>query len=306
MIKDEIATILIVDDERANLNILADILKAKYKVILAKSGSQALALAIRQPPDLVLLDIIMPDMNGYQILYEIKNNELLKDIPVIFISALSNDEDEEKGLVLGAVDYISKPFSYAIVLARVNNHIKIVRQRKLIESIALLDGLTEIPNRRNYNNRINMEWNRAVREKTPISLLILDIDYFKQFNDNYGHSKGDEALKFVATALSNAISRPADFAARIGGEEFAVLLPNTQAGGAYKKAELIRNAIEELKIDHHYSGVSSVLTVSIGGTSCLPEQMHGLQDFIEAADNMLYRAKNEGRNKVVGVSQATC
>ncbi len=299
MIKDQRATILIVDDERSNLNILADILKAKYKVILAKSGSQALGRAIKQPPDLVLLDIIMPEMNGYQVLYEMKNNELLKDIPVIFISALSNDEDEERGLVLGAVDYISKPFSHAIVLARVNNHIKIVRQRKLIESIALLDGLTEIPNRRNYNNRIIMEWTRAVREKTTISLLMLDIDYFKQYNDNYGHSKGDEALKSVAAALSNIISRPADFVARIGGEEFAILLPNTQAEGALKKAELIRIAMEELGIVHQYSGVSSVLTVSIGGNSCLPDQVRGLQEFIDTADKMLYRAKNEGRNEVI-------
>lgn len=306
MTKDERATILIVDDERANLNILADILKVKYKVILAKSGGQALALAIKQPPDLVLLDIIMPDMNGYQILYEIKNNELLKDIPVIFISALSNDEDEEKGLVLGAVDYISKPFSHSIVLARVNNHIKIVRQRKLIESIALLDCLTEIPNRRNYNKRITMEWNRAVREKTPISLLMLDIDFFKQFNDNYGHSKGDEALKLVATAICSTISRPADFAARIGGEEFAVLLPNTQADGAFKKAEIIRIAIEELGIVHQYSGVSSVMTASIGGTSYCPDQVRGLQEFIDVADKMLYRAKNEGRNKVVGAKYVTC
>jgi diguanylate cyclase (GGDEF)-like protein len=299
IMKEETATILVVDDERTNLNILADILKAKHKVILAKNGKQALERAIKQSPDLILLDIIMPDMNGYQILYEMKNNELLKEIPVIFISALNNDEDEEKGLVLGAVDYISKPFSQAIVLARVNNHIKIARQRKLIESIALLDGLTEIPNRRNYDNRINIEIARAVRENTPLSLLILDIDFFKQFNDNYGHSKGDEALKLVATALANTIGRPADFAARIGGEEFAVLLPNTQKHGASHLAESIRSSIEALGIPHQYSGVSSVLTVSIGGTSCWPNQDSGPQELIDVADKMLYRAKNEGRNRVI-------
>jgi diguanylate cyclase (GGDEF) domain len=296
---DERATILVVDDERANLNILADILKEKYKVILAKNGRQALERALIQLPDLILLDIIIPDMNGYQILYEIKNNDLLKEIPVIFISALSNDEDEEKGLVLGAVDYITKPFNKATVSARVNNHIKIVRQRKLIESIALLDGLTEIPNRRNYDNRINIEMARAVRENSPISLLMLDIDFFKQFNDHYGHSKGDDALKSVAGALTGTIIKPADFAARIGGEEFAVLLPNTPAEGARYIAELIRAAIEKLSIPHQYSSVSSVLTVSIGGTSWLPGQDRCLPNLLDSADKMLYRAKNEGRNRVV-------
>jgi len=303
--EDEKASVLIVDDERTNLNILADILKAKYKVVLAKSGPQALERAIKQPPDLILLDIVMPDMDGYQVLYELKNNDMLKDIPVIFISALSDDADEEKGLVLGAVDYISKPFSHAIVLARVNNHIKIVRQIKLIESIALLDGLTEIPNRRNYNNRIDMEWGRAVREKTSLSLLMMDIDYFKNYNDNYGHSKGDEALKLVANAISRTINRPADFAARIGGEEFAVLLPNTPNEGALYKAELIRTSVEALEISHQHSAVSSVLTVSIGGTCFSPDKKDDMKVFINEADKMLYRAKNEGRNKVVWMDQCS-
>lgn len=301
MIHEEKATVLIVDDEKSNLVILAEILKGKYKVVLAKSGPQAVERAIKQPPDLILLDIVMPGMNGYQVLYELKNDDRLKDIPVIFISALRDEADEEKGLVLGAVDYISKPFSPAIVLARVNIQIKIVRQIKLIEGIALLDGLTEIPNRRNYNERITMEWKRAVREQKPISLLFMDIDYFKKFNDNYGHSQGDEALKAVANAISRAINRPADFAARIGGEEFAVLLPNTHKDGALHKAELIRAEVEALGMPHQFSTVSSVLTISIGGTSCLPDQESSLQEFIDEADKMLYTAKNVGRNKVIWI-----
>ena len=301
MMEEERATVLIVDDEKSNLTILAEILKAKYKVVLAKSGQQALERAIKQPPDLILLDIVMPEMNGYQVLYELKNNDALRNIPVIFISALRDDADEEKGLVLGAVDYISKPFSYPIVLARVNNHIKIVRQIKLIESIALLDSVTGIPNRRNYESRIDMEWLRAVRERTAFSLLFLDIDYFKYFNDNYGHSKGDEALKAVANNIYRNIRRPADFAARTGGEEFAVLLPNTEKEGALDRAELIRASIEAMSIPHHYSTVSSVLTVSIGVTCCSPDQESNLQEFINDADKMLYRAKNTGRNQVVWV-----
>ena len=301
MIQEEKASILIVDDEKSNLVILAEILKAKYKVVLAKSGRQAIERAIKQPPDLILLDIVMPEMDGYQVLYELKNNDILRDIPVIFISALRDYADEEKGLVLGAVDYISKPFSHPIVLARVNNHIKIVRQRKLIESIALLDSVTGIPNRRNYESRIEMEWLRAIRERTAFTLLFLDIDYFKFFNDNYGHSKGDEALKAVANNIYRNIRRPADFVARTGGEEFAVLLPNTEKEGALHRAELIRASIEAMGIPHHYSTVSSVLTVSIGVTCCLPNQESDLQLFIDEADKMLYRAKNAGRNQVIFV-----
>ncbi len=303
MIEQDKERILIVDDERSNLKILADILKKKYTVVLAKNGIQALERAAKQAPDLILLDIIMPDMDGYKVLYEIKNNDTLKDIPVIFISALNNDADEEKGLTLGAVDYITKPFNPAIVLARVNTHIKIVRQRKLIESIALLDALMEIPNRRNYNNRLSIEWAHALRDKTPISLMMLDIDYFKQFNDNYGHSKGDEALKEVAAILTNILKRATDFVARIGGDEFAVLLPNTTADGARDQAEFIRSSIETYGIPHKYSKVSELLTVSIGGVTCIPEQEGGSAEFIETVDQILYKAKSQGRNCVMWVDQ---
>lgn len=299
MITNEKERILIVDDERMNLTILADILKTKYTVLLAKNGKQALERALKQQPDLVLLDIMMPDMDGYQVLRAMKENDVLKDIPVIFITALSDAEDEEKGLVLGAVDYITKPFHSAIVLARVNNHLKIVRQRKLIESIALLDDLTEIPNRRNYEKRLSNEWKRAIREKIPLSIAMLDVDYFKQYNDNYGHPQGDHALKLVASVISNILKRPADFVARVGGEEFVIIMPHNEQQGAYELAEIIRASIENLQIEHNFSAVSNILTVSIGGTSCIPKQENQLKDFIDLIDQMLYKAKKEGRNRVV-------
>ena len=297
MLIQEKQRILIVDDERFNLNVLANILRTDYSLILAKNGIQALERALKQPPDLILLDVMMPDMDGYQVMYNLKNNELLKDIPVIFVSALSEVEDEEKGLLLGAVDYITKPFSPAIVRARVGNHMKIVRQRKLLEKFALLDGLTEIPNRRNFMERFSQEWKRAVRNKMPLSLAIVDVDYFKQYNDNYGHSMGDVALKAVASVLSNELKRPADFAARIGGEEFVVLLAESTAKGAHQLAESIRSSVESLQIKHVHSTLNR-LTVSIGGATIIP--ITGYQDHLfECADQMLYRAKGEGKNRVV-------
>ncbi len=291
--------ILIVDDERININILASILKADYTLLYAKNGTQALERAARQLPDLILLDVMMPDMNGYELMSKLKNDEHLKDIPVIFISALSKSEEEEKGLLLGAVDYITKPFNPAIVKARVRNHMKLVRQRKLLEKYALLDGLTEIPNRRSFSERFTLEFKRAIRNQTHLSLAIIDVDCFKQYNDNYGHAMGDIALKKLAVVLSERMMRPADFAARVGGEEFAVLLPETPAAGAYKLADMIRVSVEMLKIEHRYFPVANILTVSIGGVSLIPSTDDQEENLYEYADQMLYQAKNQGRNRVV-------
>ena len=291
--------ILIADDERFNLNVLADLLKPGATVILAKNGIQALERANKQPPDLILLDIIMPEMDGYQVLRQLKNKKTTRDIPVIFISALAEVEDEEKGLLLGAVDYITKPFHPAIVQARVRNHLQIVRQRKLLENVALLDGLTEIPNRRSYNERFAQEWKRAVRNRSPLSLALLDVDYFKQYNDKYGHARGDDALKAIGALLSRLIKRPADFAARFGGEEFVILLPDTAEQGAEQVAESIRSEIEDLHIAHGCSPACGCLTVSIGGATLMPVAADPDQALIETADQMLYEAKKQGRNRVL-------
>ena len=290
--------ILIADDEKSNLLILTDILNDLYTVLVAKNGSKAFEIAQTQLPDIILMDINMPDMNGYQVLQSLKNNEKLKDIPVIFITALNHIEEEEWGLALGAVDYITKPFSPAIVKARINTHLKITKQRKMIENLALLDGLTEIPNRRSYINRINYEWNRTMREKAYFSLAIIDIDSFKQYNDNYGHSKGDEALKQVATLVSNSLKRATDFVARIGGEEFAVILPNENAEDAVKIMNKICLDIYNLGILHEYSQAEEVLTVSIGGVTCIPYFHITQQSVVDVADKMMYFAKKNNKNRV--------
>ncbi len=291
--------ILVVDDERFNLTVLAELLKADYTVILAKNGEQALERAAKQAPDLILLDIMMPEMDGYQVLKALKMNPATREVPVIFITGLKGEEDEEKGLLLGAVDYIAKPFHPAIVLARVKIHLKIMRQRKLLERIALLDGLTEIPNHRSFDERFTLEWQRAMRNQDPLSLGILDVDYFKQYNDTYGHGKGDKTLKAVAKTITRKLKRPSDFTARYGGEEFVILMPRTDAQGARSVAETICKAIEDEQIDHCSSTVSQWLTVSIGGATVVPSQNQSKGLLFETADTMLYTAKENGRRQAV-------
>lgn len=291
-------TILIVEDETINLNMLTSILRDEYTLILEKSGVKALARAEQQLPDLILLDIMLPDLDGYSVITALKNNDRTKEIPVIFISALKEVSDEEKGLMLGAVDYIIKPYNAAIIKARVRTHMKLVTQRQLLERIAMLDGLTEIPNRRSFTERFSQEWERALRNQKPFSLIVADVDYFKQFNDHYGHGMGDVALKQIAIAFTGALQRPADFTARIGGEEFAVLLPDTDEIGAQAVAEKIREAIEALAIKHDYSPTSQVITISLGGITVIPNSNLLQVKMFEGADNMLYQAKNKGKNQV--------
>lgn len=296
---EERAKILIVDDERLNLNVLSDLLRQDYRVVLAKNGNQALdRVNSENPPDLVLLDVLMPKMDGYEVLRKMKSSDETKDIPVIFITALDSEHDEARGLEMGAVDYIRKPFHPPIVMARIKNHLTIARQRQLLEGLANLDGLTEMPNRRNFELALDREWRRCSRSGDRISLVMLDVDCFKQYNDNYGHTAGDEVLKKVSGILQAEVHRPSDVAARYGGEEFVLLLPETDSDGGRYLAEKIRVLISELDIKHSHSSVSNVLTVSLGGVTVIPSTFSKAQDMTIGADSMLYEAKRRGRNMV--------
>ncbi|WP_031483199.1 GGDEF domain-containing response regulator [Maridesulfovibrio frigidus] len=297
---DDKAKILVVDDERLNLNVLSDLLRQDYKVILAKNANQALdRINAEYPPDIILLDVVMPEMDGYTLLHKIKEQEATKNIPVIFITALDSKQNEAKGLEMGAVDYIRKPFHPSIVKARVKNHLTIARQRKLLEGLANLDGLTEMPNRRSFEIAVEKEWRRCLRSGDLISLAMLDVDCFKQFNDNYGHTAGDDALKKVADVLSSEMKRPADLAARYGGEEFVILLPETDAEGAKFAVERICKAVEDLCVPHGFSSAGQYLTVSIGGVTVTPSISSKPLDMTVGADSMLYEAKRRGRNMVL-------
>jgi diguanylate cyclase (GGDEF)-like protein len=296
--KQEQQRILVVDDERINRKVLTDLLQDDYHVIIAKSGEQALQRLNDDPSiDLILLDVLMPEMNGYAVLNAIKANPKTKDILVIFITALSSLDDEELGLKLGANDYISKPFRPSIVKARIENYLQIMRHRKFLEVLAERDGLTGICNRRRFDELLQNEWQRSLRENTPFSLIMLDVDYFKRFNDGYGHIPGDGVLKNVAKTIAKQLRRPADVVARYGGEEFVILLPNTERDGAKLQAENVLNAIVELKIPHHYSDVNAFVTVSMGGATRNPK-MESAQQLLASADAALYEAKQQGRNRV--------
>lgn len=290
-------SILVVDDERTNLDVLTFILKNQYNVQVAKSGASALKRARAQKPDLILLDIMMPDMDGFEVLADLKAHDDTRQIPVIFITGLARVEDEEKGFLLGAVDYIVKPFNTSIVKARVRTHMRIVRQIRTIERLGLIDALTDIPNRRSLDQRLDSEWDRCMKSDTPLSLLIVDVDRFKAYNDTYGHPQGDVLLQGLAHTLATTLKRPDDFVARMGGEEFAVLLPYTTHEGAMTIAEEMRANVEAMDIQDASSSPAPV-TISIGVASVVPSPGETVGTFLAAADCALYEAKKNGRNRV--------
>jgi diguanylate cyclase (GGDEF)-like protein len=295
-------TILVVDDEKSNLVFLTRVLGEKYEIYTAKDGASAIKKATELVPDLILLDIVLPDINGYAVLDALKKQEGTRGIPIIFITGLTSAEEEEKALTFNAVDYIGKPFKPNVVKLRVRNQIRIINQMRTIERLSMTDQLTEIPNRRSFDSRLTMEWRRAMRERTPISLLMLDVDKFKTYNDIYGHQQGDVILCAVAKSLQNDLKRPGDFAARWGGEEFAALLANTDMPGAIEVAERVRANVENLHLtgakDGQTPANTAPITISIGVATQTPDPTSSLDLFISAADTALYAAKKAGRNRV--------
>lgn len=291
-------TILVVDDSPENLDLIKNILEPYYTIKVALQGELALQIARKQKPDLILLDIMLEGINGYEICRLLKSDDETRNIPVIFLTAKRSEADEVQGFKIGGSDYITKPFSPAIVLARVKTQIHLKAKTDLLEMLASLDGLTEIPNRRAFDTAIDRQFNQAKRTVTPLSLLILDIDNFKLFNDHYGHPLGDDCLRQVAKSLINQTQRPEDLVARMGGEEFVILLPNTDNIGAAMRAEQYRAAVEQLKIHHAVSSPLPYVTVSIGVGTVIASTLDHFSGLIKAADNALYQAKHQGRNRV--------
>jgi diguanylate cyclase (GGDEF)-like protein len=290
-------SLLVVDDDSSNLMVLSHILQPDYKIYTAKDGASAIQKAEKFLPDLILLDILMPGLDGYEVLSALQQSEKAQHIPVIFVTGLNSLEDQKKGLKLGVVDYISKPFDDMIVKLRVALHIKLINQLRTIEYLSTTDQLTKIPNRRAFDNRLNVEWRRALREKQPLAIMMVDVDYFKNYNDKYGHQQGDKALFNIAGILGKTAVRSTDFATRWGGDEFAVLLANSDAQAGLKVGEDLRKNVEGLDIPLD-DGTVTRITVSVGVISQIPKQDSVLDEFISGADKALYAAKNTGRNRV--------
>ncbi|SFM30414.1 response regulator receiver modulated diguanylate cyclase [Ectothiorhodospira mobilis] len=296
-------TVLIVDDQPDSIQVLARLIKDDYRVRVATGGERALEIAQGEdPPDLILLDVEMPGIDGYEVCRRLKSHPRTVGIPVLFITARNDPEDEERGLTLGAVDYISKPFRPAVVRARVRNHMRLKVKSDLLEQYSMRDSLTNVANRRLFDERLAEAWARALRKGHDLTLILMDIDHFKQYNDHYGHGAGDDGLCRVARALHAQLQRPGDLLARYGGEEFVALLPETDAPGGYEVAERLRQGVETQQIPHAACDRRQV-TLSLGCAtlaSGLPrEGLHSPADLLQAADRALYRAKAAGRNRVM-------
>ncbi len=317
------ADILVVDDTIANLRLLTSILQENgFKARAVVSGQMALTVAHTAPPDLILLDITMPEMSGFEVCEQLKADPITSEIPIIFISALDATADKVKALTIGGVDYITKPFQIEEVVARVQTHLSLrAAQRQLqkaneelieiqddlrsrlaenellrqeLREQAIRDPLTGLFNRRYLQEHLEQEVSRAERENTPISILIMDIDYFKRFNDTYGHKAGDQMLKGLSFLLQREI-RKSDTVCRYGGEEFLVVMSNVSLKDAAIRAELLRSEFEQLQVT--FEGVSLQATISIGVAS-YPEHGSVIGNVIQRADMALYAAKSAGRNQV--------
>ena len=290
-------TILVVDDMTTTLLLLHDLLKDTYEVKIAKSGTKALEI-LESPNDidLILLDIEMPDINGYDVCKRIKNNETIKNIPIIFITGRTSQEDEEHGLNLGAIDYITKPFNKAIVKLRIKNYLDLKIKNDMLEKLSMYDGLTNIRNRRFFDETFEKTFSEIKRDKKSLAVLMIDIDFFKPYNDNYGHGQGDETLRKVAKALEKTIKRASDFVARYGGEEFVILLKDINKDGVEAVANNLLNAVRELKITHEFSKIENYVTISIGASFYNSNSDITKLELLLKADETLYEVKNGGRN----------
>jgi len=296
--------ILMAGETLDDLRILAHHLEADYYVKMAENGEEVLRAGLsRNPPDLIILDIAMPGPDGFEVCRRLKAMPKTRDIPVIFMTSQDREEDEEYGLSLGAIDYITKPFRIPIVRARVNNHVELKLYRDMLKNNSMSDHLTLISNRRGFDEIILWEWNKMRRRNRDLSLIMIDIDDFKKYNDTYGHLAGDDCLKRVAEALKTGVRRDTDVVVRRGSEEFVCILPETGKEEAIDIADRLRLRVADLRIPHAGSRITDVVTVSLGVSTIRPKADTGVTALIERADRALYRAKSNGGNQVYRIGR---
>ena len=295
--------VLIVDDSLVQAAQLKSILEDDYDVTTVHTAAEGLSAASSDEFSLILLDVVMPDMDGFMLLKKLQDELITRHIPVILITSLADIENEQRGLTLGAVDYIVKPFHPLIVKARVNTHIKLYQYRKQVEYQSMTDQLTGVANRRKHDRISVVKWQEAVRLKVPFSICMFDIDKFKVYNDTFGHPAGDKVISSVAKTAASFLRRNTDFFARYGGEEFVAFSMGDNAETAFGHLKKIRQAVEDLHIPHNPS-TSQWVTISIGGVTVIPQMGSSYDAYLKIADTMLYDAKRFGRNRVVWANES--
>lgn len=307
---------LVIEDTATSQAVICHLLeRLEIHPLQARNGLSGLDCFERERPDLVLLDIMLPDIDGFEVARRLRALEKPTEwTPIIFLTALTRDEDLERGIEAGGDDYLLKPVSEVVLGAKIRAMRRIIEMRHSLllltqqldsanhelRRLSLVDGLTGIANRRQFDTVLSREWRRCLRAGRPLSLLMADVDFFKQYNDGYGHQAGDIGLRSVADALQAKLRRPADIVARYGGEEFAAILPDTDPEGALQVAESMRLAVEQLGLPHEGSAFG-VITISLGVASLVPQKADSMPRLVGAADWALYEAKRLGRNRVRAV-----
>ncbi|MBU0688204.1 MAG: diguanylate cyclase [Gammaproteobacteria bacterium] len=316
--KVEALKILVVEDSKVTVKVLSNYLAAMHisEPLIAEDGTTALEVYARERPDVVLLDIKLPDIDGFEVARQIRKMEGEHEwAAIIFLTAMNTDEDLARGIAAGGDDYLVKPVSEVVFHAKVRAMQRLIEmQRRLVDVTQQLDGanaellrlsttdaLTGIANRRSLDQFLEREWRRCLRMKKPLALVMMDIDYFKLFNDKYGHQAGDDCLKKVADQIARAAPRATDLAARYGGEEFTLVLGETDQDGAMWIAERVRQMVADLQVTHYATG-SKFVTISCGVVSVLPDEDVSLEILLQSADAALYQAKRGGRDRVVAGS----
>jgi diguanylate cyclase (GGDEF)-like protein len=296
--------ILVVDDDNiVRLSLREAMEQEGYQVLEANDGNSCLGVFARSRPDIVLLDAILPTIDGFTCCRRIQEISGVRT-PVLMITGLEDQESVDQAFSAGAIDYVTKPIHWGVLRQRVKRLIQQVRLYQQLETtnlelqrLAAIDGLTQLANRRRFDEYLQQEWQRMLREQLPLSLILCDIDCFKLYNDTYGHQAGDVCLRRVAEVIQNSAKRAIDLSARYGGEEFAVILPNTDQEGAILVAQNIQSGVKELKIAHAASKVCDSVTVSLGVSNTIPSVITSPEMLINATDKALYQAKSEGRDR---------
>ncbi|AWL04046.1 diguanylate cyclase domain-containing protein [Massilia oculi] len=297
-------TVLVIDDQTINIRAIYQTLASDYEVLMATGGEAGLAACRQHQPDLVLLDLVMPGMSGLEVAARLKADPLTRGIPLLFVTASTDVDEESRCWEAGAVDFVTKPFNPMTLRRRVGVHLALKLQAETLQKMAYVDGLTEIPNRRYFNERVAAELARARRDGTGLVLMLADVDFFKRYNDHYGHQAGDACLRQVAGAFTRILQRPADFAARYGGEEFALLAPGAGYAAAQVLSAGLRREMHALALPHARSDAARCVTLSVGAVWTDQARDVDVDSLLRLADQQLYRAKEAGRDRACIASAA--